>query len=38
METSPTPNKARKIWVGLAILVACVVIGLVIWRLVAGHV
>ena len=39
MATTPsTNNNKRKIWISIAIIVACVVIGLVIWRLVAGHV
>lgn len=39
MATVPTPNNnKKKIWLAIAIIVACVVIGLVIWRLVAGHV
>lgn len=38
MSTPSTPNNKRKIWMAICIIVACVVIGLVIWRLVAGHV
>lgn len=34
---SQTGNK-RKIWIALAILIACVVIGLVIWKMIAVHV
>ena len=35
--SSPSNNK-KKIWVGIAILVACVVVGLVIWKMIAVHV
>lgn len=39
MATTPTPtNNKKKIWVALAILVACVIIGLVIWKMIAVHV
>lgn len=38
MTTPASPNNKRKIWIGIAILVACVVIGLVIWKLIAVHV
>lgn len=30
--------KTRKLLIGLAILVACVVVGLVIWKMIAVHV
>ena len=30
--------KARKLWIALAILIACVVVGLVIWKMIAVHV
>lgn len=38
MSTVPTQpnNKMRKFWIALAILVACVVVGLVIWRMIDG--
>lgn len=28
----------RRIWLALAILVACVIVGLVIWKMIAVHV
>lgn len=31
-------SKSKKIWLWLGILVACVVIGLVIWKMIAVHV
>lgn len=37
MSTNTTPTKSyRKLWIALAILVACVVIGLVIWKMIVG--
>ena len=33
-----TSSKNKKIWIGIAILVACVIIGLVIWKMIAVHV
>lgn len=39
MDNTPTnPKNHRKLWVALAILVACVVVGLVIWKMIAVHV
>lgn len=39
MSTAPTnPGNKRKIWLALAIIVACVIIGLVIWKMIAVHV
>ena len=38
MATPTKPNKSRKIWTAIAVVVACAIIGIVIWRLVAGHV
>lgn len=38
MSNLPSPINKKKIWLAIAIIVACVVIGLVIWRLVAGRV
>lgn len=38
MATTPSTNNHRKLWVALAIIVACVVIGLVIWKMIAVHV
>lgn len=38
MATPGKPNNNKKIWLAVSIVVACAIIGLVIWRLVAGHV
>lgn len=35
---SPTPSNNKKIWIALAIIVAAVIIGLVIWKMIAVHV
>lgn len=38
MADTPTPSKnSRKIWIALGILVACVIIGLVIWKMIVVH-
>lgn len=37
MATTPDSNK-KKIWIALAIIIACVVVGLVIWKMIAVHV
>lgn len=38
MDSTPAPNNKRKIWIAIAIIVALVVIGLVIWKMIAVHV
>ena len=38
MDTPTQPNNKRKIWVACAIIIACVVVGLVIWKMIAVHV
>lgn len=30
-------NTNRKIWIAIAILVACVIVGLVIWKMIVVH-
>lgn len=38
MSTLPSQpnNNKKKIWITLAIIVACVVVGLVIWKMIVG--
>lgn len=38
MATSPSSSNHKKIWIALGIIVACVIIGLVIWKMIAVHV
>ena len=40
---TPSPNtpskmNKKKIWLAIAIVIACVVVGLVIWKMIAVHV
>lgn len=36
MSTTPTqPNKTRKIWIAIAVVAACAIIGIIIWRMIA---
>lgn len=35
---TPAPSGNKKIWIAIAIIVALVVIGLVIWKMIAVHV
>lgn len=38
MATTPTPGNNRKIWIAIAIIAACAIIGIIIWKLIAVHV
>lgn len=36
MSTNPTQsNKNRKIWITVAVIAACAIIGIIIWRMIA---
>ena len=35
MSTTPSPNNRRKIWIAVAVVAACAIIGIIIWRMIA---
>lgn len=39
MATTPTtPNNKRKIWITVAVIAGCAIIGIIIWKLIAVHI